>query len=359
MCRFISTSLLLVFLIALFLLHMGKAEANDSWQIVIADTPFNYQHVYSSSLKPLTRADKPWRLCTLYPHLKDSYWFNLNYGMVDQARKLGINLKVLVADGYIDSYSQQQQLQACIRWQADAILLGSVGFDLVTRDVQSISETVPVFGLVNDLNPEGITGKTGVNWFQMGFTVGQWLAKKHPANSPTVTVAWLSSPPGRGGSSITERGFKAGLKNSSVKIAAREYGDNDKPIKRQLIHKILNEVPDIDYLVGDATMAEVAVNTLRQHDVDSPRVISTYLTHGVYRGLLRGKIEVSSDDQPVLQGRMAIDQAIRYLEHRLWLQDFGPQILAHQSGPISPDLLKNSLAPPDYRPVYNVTVPAR
>ena len=39
--------------------------------------------------EPLTdvTANKVWKLCALYPSLKDSYWLSVNYGMLEAAKK--------------------------------------------------------------------------------------------------------------------------------------------------------------------------------------------------------------------------------------------------------------------------------
>ncbi len=354
----------LILFATLLLCSISAATAKPTtptgtWEVVAPDQAFDYSSVHQQSFTPLTESRQKWRLCTLYPHLKDSYWLNINYGMVDQAKTLGINLKVLVADGYTDSQNQSKQLEECRQWKADAVLVGSIGYDVMTSTINTFAQSTPVFGLVNNLEPKNITGKTGVSWYQMGYTIGQWLEEQHPPASKPVHAAWLSSPPGRGGSSVTEQGLMKALENSAVKIVTREYGDNDKAIKRQLIHKVLNQYPDLDYLIGDATMAEVAVSAMQQQGKNKPEIISTYLTHGVYRGLIRGKILTSNDDQPVLQGRLAIDQAVRYLEGEFWIKDLGSRIIRRSNEPISPEQQQYSLAPANYRPVYEVSAPSR
>lgn len=70
-------------------------------------------------------ASKPWKLCALYPSLKDSYWLSVNYGMQKAAKLYGVDLKVLEANGYRQLATQQQQMMQCREWGADAILLGS------------------------------------------------------------------------------------------------------------------------------------------------------------------------------------------------------------------------------------------
>ncbi|MGQ7790599.1 hypothetical protein ACULNC_24680 [Shigella flexneri] len=39
------------------------------------------------------KAKRVWKLCALYPSLKDSYWLSLNYGMQEAARRYGVDLK--------------------------------------------------------------------------------------------------------------------------------------------------------------------------------------------------------------------------------------------------------------------------
>ncbi|MEY5827227.1 TMAO reductase system protein TorT, partial [Salmonella enterica subsp. enterica serovar Corvallis] len=55
-------------------------------------------------------ASKPWKLCALYPSLKDSYWLSVNYGMQKAAKLYGVDLKVLEANGYRQLATQQQQM---------------------------------------------------------------------------------------------------------------------------------------------------------------------------------------------------------------------------------------------------------
>lgn len=33
-------------------------------------------------------ASRVWKLCALYPSLKDSYWLSVNYGMLEAAKKI-------------------------------------------------------------------------------------------------------------------------------------------------------------------------------------------------------------------------------------------------------------------------------
>src|SRR5258705_9116856 len=37
---------------------------------------------------PLTKAEKPYKLCVLFPHMKDSFWVAVAYGIVKQAEAM-------------------------------------------------------------------------------------------------------------------------------------------------------------------------------------------------------------------------------------------------------------------------------
>ncbi len=52
------------------------------------------------SYEPLGHAQKPWHICAIYPHLKDTYWLSVNYGMVEEARRLGVNFTLYESGGY-------------------------------------------------------------------------------------------------------------------------------------------------------------------------------------------------------------------------------------------------------------------
>ena len=335
---------------------LASVSSHAEWITEKTVIPFDFSKLEPQVITPLEQTSKPWRLCALYPHLKDSYWLSVNYGMVDQAEQLGVNLKVLAADGYIANELQLQQLDICKQWQADAILLGSISYDLLKRWQGRQQNNIPVFGLVNNIAPDGVTGKVGVDWYQMGYKVGKALAEKHPKGFQPVKVAWFSSPTGRGGSDISYLGLQDGLADSAVTVVHKAYGDNDQIVKRDLIAQVLSQYPDIDYLIGGAVMAEIAVGELRRRNLtDKIKIISTYLSHGVYRGLLRNKIILANDDQMVLQGRLSIDQAVCFLEEDDWVQDLGPKINS-----LTPDSFKkavdmtHTLSPAHWRPVYEV-----
>ena len=299
--------------------------------------------------------DKSWRLCALYPHLKDSYWLSINFGMIKQAKQRAVELKVLEAGGYDNSENQWSQIESCKKWGADAILVGSVYFDSLSEQLELVNQYIPLFGLVNELSTLKLTASTGVSWYKMGYKLGQYLAERHPTGTPKVSLAWLPGPKGGGGSLQATAGLKDAIANSSVELVAVKYGLNEKIAQFSLIRTLLTQYPRIDYLAGNAVMAEMAISevaTMAQGH--RPKILSHYLSHGVYRGIRRGKILMANSDQMVLQGVMAIDQVVDFLDGNDFELQQGPQIITLDRAKLGNIDIEQSLSPSYFKPQYSV-----
>ncbi len=74
-------------------------------------------------------AAQPWKICAAYPHLKDSFWMAANYGMVEEAKRLGLQLQVMDAGGYPQLNNQISQIENCVAGGAQAVILGAVSRD--------------------------------------------------------------------------------------------------------------------------------------------------------------------------------------------------------------------------------------
>ncbi|MFT5217901.1 MAG: protein TorT [Planctomycetota bacterium] len=338
-------------LVAAFSLISAQAE---TWRLETWSTPYDYSS--ESRLidyQPTTPASKVWNLCIAYPHLKDAYWLNVNYGMVQEAQRLGIAFTLVEAGGYPNLERQRQQIEQCADDSTDALIVGPVSFRGLEPSIVSIAKRMPVLATVNDIDDIGISAKSGVSWTKMGRVAGEYLAQKHPRGSDAVTVAWFPGPQGAGWVDFIEAGFKQGLKDSAVEIVVTKWGDTGKEIQRTLVQEVLESHPQVDYIVGNALMAEAAISTLRNRGLDKQiKVVSTYFTPAVYRGIRRGRILAAPTDAPVMQGRISIDQAVRLLEGRELIKHIGPQILMIDQDNWQAFKITDSLAPPSFLPTF-------
>ncbi|MEM7171600.1 MAG: TMAO reductase system periplasmic protein TorT [Pseudomonadota bacterium] len=346
-------------MVALAVAHgsTGQSAEPPSWNLEVWSKPLDFQSPSEVvTYQPLAKAEKKWRICASYPHLKDSYWLSVNYGMVEEARRLGVALRVVEAGGYPNLERQIAQITDCTAdGKADILVVGTVSFEGLTPTILEIAKRIPVVAVVNDIADPGISAKAGVSWITMGQRIGEYLARVHPVGSPPVKVAWFPGPEGSGWVPFVEQGFHNALDESSAEIVVTKYGDTGKEIQQILVEEALEERPDVDYIVGSAVTAEAAVSILRARGLsDQIAVLADYFTHAVYRGIKRGRVLAAPTDFPVLQGRLGIDQAVRLLEDKLTAPHAGPVIELVELENV--DILgpEESLAPASFKPTFVV-----
>ena len=342
------------FCLALMLATTAPAKAEERWSLVAPTVPFDDSSVFTAlDYVALDRAAEPWRLCILYPHLKDAYWLSVNYGMVEEARRLGVSFDLFEAGGYPNLDRQREQLSACAKDDFDAVILGTVSYDGLTQEVERIAALKPVIATVNDIDDRGITAKASVPWREMGAAAGRFIAGLHPVSGTSVNVAWFPGPAGAGWVPFVEEGFRAELAKSSARLVTTKYGDTGLEQQVLLVEEVLDAAQQIDYLVGSGPMAEAAVSILRARGMTADvGVVSTYLSHAVYRGITRGRILAAPTDFPVVQGRLAIEMAVRAIEGKLTVTHAGPRIEIVTADSVKSIGTNGSLAPASFVPVF-------
>lgn len=344
------------FCLAVMLATATPAPAEERWPLVAPVVPFDDDSaVVPLDYVALGRAARPWRLCILYPHLKDAYWLSVNYGMVEEARRLGVSFDLFEAGGYPNLGRQREQLAACADDAFDAVILGAVSYGGLTEDVQRIAASKPVIATVNDIDDRGITAKASVPWREMGAAAGRFIAGLHPSGSAPVDVAWFPGPEGAGWVSFVEEGFREELAKSSARLVATRFGDTGLEQQVLLVEEVLDAAEDVDYLVGSGPMAEAAVSILRARGMtDDVQIVSTYLSHAVFRGITRGRILAAPTDFPVVQGRLAVEMAVRAIEGKLDVAHAGPRIEVVTSASVGGFGTEGSLAPASFVPIFTM-----
>ena len=309
-----------------------------------------------SATRPATR---PWRLCVLFPHVKDSYWLGVNFGMVEQARRLGVAVQFFEAGGYPNLGIQREQVLACAADRhVDALIVGTVSFDGLSSQLAQVARRIPVLATVNDIARPGITAKVGVDWVDMGRAAGRWLVERVGPGAVPVPIAWFPGPRGAGWVPFVERGFREAIAGSRIEIRVTAWGDTGKAVQRNLVQRTLDEHPGLLYLVGNAPMAEAAVSVLRERGLqDQVGIVSTYFTPDVYRGIIRGRVLAAPTDSPVLQGRLSLEQAVDWLERRPVARHIGPVVRIVDRRSLATLALEDSLPPSGFTPLFRVEAP--
>ena len=336
------------------------AHAEGSWYPYDAEeiTPaFSADGVSSAvTYTALEKAEKPWNICVSFPHMKDAYWLGVDYGVADEAERLGVKLNLVEAGGYTELSRQISQIEDCVTGGADAVIIGAISFDGLNNVIGEVTaKGIPVIDLVNGVSSTDISAKSLVSFHVMGFETGRYLAEKHPAGSTPVQVGWFPGPAGAGWVEAAHAGFMEAVAGSAVEVLEPRFGDTGKETQLKLVEDVLQANPDVRYLAGTAVTAEAAQGLIRERDLQGKvDLLAFYMTPGVYTGIQRGFILAAPADSMVIQGRVAIDQAVRILEGKEFVQHVGPKIFVVDPDNINDVARENILPPEGYSPVFSV-----
>ena len=344
---------------AAIVLSAGLTQAEEAWYPYAVESwnpPFDMASPRKSvDYTPLNKASKAWDICVSFPHMKDAYWLGVNYGVASEAKRLGVKMQLVEAGGYTELNTQINQIEDCVAAGADAVVIGAISYDGLNNLVAEIrGKGVPVIDIINGMSSPELSAKSLVSFGEMGGKAGEFLAKKHPSGRK-VKAAWFPGPAGAGWVEAGNSGFMAGVAGSAVEVVDTKYGDTGKEAQSALVEDALETYPDLDYIVGTAVTAEAAVPILRARGLtDKVKVVSYYFTPGVDQGIKRKQILAAPTDSTVIQGRIAIDQAVRILEGRDYHKHVGPAlyvVTTDNHGDFDPS---STLAPAGFSPVFRV-----
>ncbi|GFE51845.1 TMAO reductase system periplasmic protein TorT [Roseobacter cerasinus] len=327
-----------------------------NWTVTQWEQPFDFGSAASPmNYEALDQASKKWKLCVVFPHLKDPYWVATNYGVVSHAESIGVSVDLFEAGGYGELEEQKRLVKDCAAKGYDAILLGTVSYDAMTSTVVEVSQSVPVFATVNAIEGDGISGMVSVDWTDMGRAAADYFVENYPAGGDAPSVAWLPGPETAGWVIFTDNGFQEVMQNSAAQIADVYYGDTGADVQRALVEEALDANPDLEYIAGNAVAIEAAMGVLRQRGLtDQVNLVADYFTPAMYRGVRRGIVSSAPTDSAALQGVLSVDQAVRHLEGMEYPRHFGPVIFSVTKQNAGDFPVNESLAPADFSPTFKV-----
>jgi protein TorT len=338
------------------------ALAGDTWfptAVDVWDPPFVMASpTHREDYVPLEKAAQKWKVCVSFPHLKDPYWLAVNYGIITEARRQGVSVQLVEAGGYTNLDKQLAQVEDCVSGGAQAVILSAISADGVKGLVDNLrSKGIPIIDLVNGVTTD-VDAKSLQSYVNLGFMACKYIVDQ-AAGAPK-TVALFPGPPGAGWSTDSDVGCRKALDGSSVKLVATKWGDTGKETQLRLVEEVIQAQTqggktDLDYIVGNSVTAEAAVLPVRDRDLqDRIGIIGTYYTIGNHIDLKRDAIIGGPTDQPVTQGRIAIDQAIRILEKKSYLKHVGPALSMITKETLPEFDEGHTLAPEGWAPVFTV-----
>lgn len=302
---------------------------------------------------------KKWNVCVSFPHLKDPYWLGADYGIVEEIKRDGATMQLFEAGGYTELDKQLSQLDDCVAQGAQAIILGAISAKGVNAKVEEIvAKGIPVVDFVNGIDTPKVSAHALVSFYDMGATTAEYMKANLVKPTDDVQVAFFPGPQGAGWTDTALQGFQDTIKGTNIKVVDVKWGDTGRDIQLKLVEDELQANPDITFIVGNAQAAVSGVQAVREAGMeDQVKVLAFHQNPPVYDGIASGDLLAAANDHTVVQGRMAVDMAIRLLEG----QELKP---SNRSGPVitvmTPDSLKttfvweSTFAPKDFKPIFTV-----
>lgn len=305
---------------------------------------------------PIAKASKPWSICVSFPHMKDPFFLAANYGMVEEAKRLGVQVQFLDAGGYAQLNNQVSQIENCVAGGAQAVVMVAIAADGMNNLLGELKKkNIPVVDAINGVSSKDTGARVLTSPRDEGFRAGQYLAKKHPKGGKAARVAWLPGPAGAGFVEAFNAGFYEAIKDSAVQVVETKNGDVGKEVQARLVEDLLQTHKDLDYLVGTAVMAEAAVPILRARNLQNKvKLVSVYMTPGVYQGLKNKSIEAAGSAPVVLTARIMLDTAVRLLENKVEHRDVGTLGQVYTQGDVQTLVADTVLAPASFKPVFKL-----
>lgn len=340
-------------------LCVGQVRAAEPFEtpVWVWDPPFNTDGQRTKqSYRALDKVSRKWTICVLFPHLKDDYWLAVNFGMVDEAKRENVRLRLYEAGGYGNLDKQIEQIQACAANKVDALIIGAISATGLNTTLDAVRAAgIPVVDLINGISSPSLSAKATADFYDSGYATGKYLVERHKDSKFDVNVLWFPGPQGAGWVERGDKGFRDAIAASRIRIVGTQYGDTGKAAQEALLERALDAHPDVDYIVGTAVTAEAAVDIVRTRRlVEHTRIAAYYFSPGIYQGLKRGRIIAAATDLPAVQGRIALDQALRTLEGAPVLKHVGPQIVMVDKKGLSEFVVHTSLAPKGFRATFDL-----
>lgn len=323
--------------VALVGLALGVAAAappsraeSETWYPVSIESrepPFNPQGFFTRvDYVPRPGASQPWRLCASIPDLRFPYLQAVAHGLEAEARRQGVELR-LEDVGSFDVDRQRAQLEACLADGTDALLVvaaaGRGGLEPVLA--RALDLGVQVVDIATGSDSGSVTASVVADAVHVGYAAGGYLVDRHPLGSDTARVGWIPGPADAAFAQRYDVGFRDAARSGAIEIANSSFTPLDEEALSGTVGRVLAEADDLDALAGVGQAVLMAMD-----EIDDPAarmaLVSTGINPAIVAAIEEGRIAAAVNDKPVVQGRIAVDLAVRALEALPFMAEIRPTL---------------------------------
>lgn len=288
-----------------------------------ADEALHTGRVVEGEYAMAAPASKPWRIAFLFPHIKDPYWVDCSYGLISEARRLGVAVDIFPAEGYDDLIGQLRKMDEVVAQHYDAIVISPISQTANNPSIAAArARGIPVFEMANDSTSDDLVIKVTSSLLGMGADTTNWVIRDAQRRGlKSINIGLLPGPEDAGWVQGEVNGTREAARNApiQVNIVDIKYGDSDLIGQSQRAEQMLAEYgTKLDYILGCTDCAPAAILPVKAAGQGKKIKIVAYgLTREMIAHIRAGEVLAAADVKAVSQARLVLDATVNYLEGRI------------------------------------------
>lgn len=285
------------------------------------------------------------------PAVATEFWVNMYYGVVDEAQRNGVQVIALDAGGYNNVTQQIQQIQDLIQRRVDVLLVGATNGQAVAPVVeQAVARGIPVVGLSSLPETDKLAIKVGADHYDMGALQAVAMVQ---ALGGRGQVAIMAGPAGASWAQARRDGFVDHINNfPDVAIVAEQWTNSDRLNGLTLMEDWITSFPDLVGVYGATDdLSAGAADALEAAGLTGTVIVTGSNLSQIGRHYLEeGKIYANTAQQVVLQGRLAVQEAIKLVRGEPYETDISTSSVLVTVDNVRTVDMSTIAAPEGYRP---------
>jgi ribose transport system substrate-binding protein/inositol transport system substrate-binding protein len=286
------------------------------------------------------------------PDLSESFWTSMAYGVDDEAKKLGVTVVKVNAGGDSNVNQQISQIQDLTQRHVNALIVGATNGDAVRPAVeQALAAKIPVVGLSSIPNTPKLASAVGADHYGMGKLQAECLGK---AIGGKGEVGMMAGPAGQSWADGRANGFRDTIKGEfpDIKIVTESRLADNRNAALTTTEDWVQRFPDLKgiYSATDDIGAGVVDGLKASNKLGRVKVSTSNLSPTAQKMLASGELVCTAIQQIVLQGRVALQQAVKAAKGEKTEASVSTPALLVTEENISKIDMSGVSAPPGYRP---------
>jgi len=248
------------------------------------------------------------------PNISMGFWVSMYYGVKAEAAKEGVKFISLDAGGYNHIGKQTNQIRNLMERKVSVLMVGATNAQGVAPVVRfALNRGFPVVGMSSLPAVNGMQITVGADHFQMGVLQATAMAKKLGGKGE---VGMMNGPAGASWAVERRKGFLSYMeKQPNIKIIVNQWTDCNKVQGVNLMQDWLTRYPKLSGVYTACNdLAMGAADVVKGVGRTGQIVITTSNLSPVGESYIEdGEIYANASQQIVLQGRLAVVNAVKML----------------------------------------------